>query len=68
MVLFYLFPENVARRATFSGKRMSHSALPEAIFPPNAGSPDTWQHWSFRGFRSFRVVRGPNAYRVTYVI
>jgi len=36
--------------------------------PPNVGSPDTWQHWPFRGFRSCRVVRGPNSHRVTRVM
>jgi hypothetical protein len=35
--------------------------------PPNAGSPDTYQHWPFRGFRSCRGVRGPNTDRVTPV-
>jgi len=35
--------------------------------PPNAGSPDTCQHWPFRDFRSCRVVRGPNAHRVISV-
>jgi hypothetical protein len=35
--------------------------------PPNVGSPDPWQHWSFRGVRSFRVVRGPTSHCVTRV-
>jgi hypothetical protein len=29
--------------------------------------PDPWQHWPFRGVRSYRGVRGPNAHRVTPV-
>jgi len=32
---------------------------------PNAGSPDPWQHWPFRGVRACRGVRGPNSHRVT---
>jgi len=28
------------------------------------GSPDPWQQWPFRGVRSFRGFRGPNAHRV----
>jgi hypothetical protein len=34
----------------------------------NTESPDTYQQWPFRGFRSCRGVRGPNAHRVTRVI
>jgi hypothetical protein len=41
--------------------------LDKSSRPPNAGSPDPCQHWPFRGFRSCRVVRGPNSHRVTRV-
>jgi len=43
MVRFWLFPEHVARRATCSGKSMSHSALPEANW---AGCPGRCLVWN----------------------
>jgi|GEM_PF-3657003 len=34
-------------------------------YPPlHGGSPDPCRHWSFRGFRACRGVRGPNFHRV----
>jgi len=63
MVLFYLFTKNFTKW-NFLWKDLVSFALPEAISPAKCGMLDTYQHWSFRGFRSCRVVRGPNCHRV----
>jgi hypothetical protein len=51
-------------------KSLHLGALPEAISPTKRGIAgyNTCQYWPFRAVRSFRVLSGPNAHRVTPVI
>jgi hypothetical protein len=73
---FIFFTKNFHFVKIFCEKDQVSSALPEPALsvvewgdiPAKCGMPDTYQHWSFRVFRSFRGIRGPNCHRVTRVI
>ncbi len=67
MVLVYLFHKNIHVVNVFV-KNIGFLPPCRRRYPPlNVESPDPCRHWSFRGFRSCRVVRGPNSHRVTPV-
>jgi hypothetical protein len=72
--LFIFFTKHWLEEPMFCEKSMVSSARPEPALSivecgdiprQNPGSPAACQHGPFRGFRSFRVFRGPNAHRVT---
>jgi hypothetical protein len=75
MVHFDLFSQKICTVCKFFVKKIGSSALPEPALSVvewgdirhQPGSPDAGQHWTFRGVRSCRGVRGPNAHRGTPV-
>jgi len=67
MVRFFLVPKKIHNVNFFGNKIENFPPCRRRYPPPNAGSPDPWQHQQVRAFRSFRGVRGPNAHRVSPV-
>jgi hypothetical protein len=66
MVLFFLFSQKIGSKSQFFVKKDGFFRPAGGDIPrQNPGSPAACQHGPFRGFRSFRVFRGPNAHRVT---